>query len=603
MSVLEKVNSLTDLKKLNIEELKTLSGEIRAKIVETAKQNGGHLASNLGVVELTLALHYVFDAPKDKLIFDVGHQCYTHKLLTGRKNEFSTIRTEGGISGFPDREESEYDAFTEGHAGVSVAQGLGLCDARDKKGEDYSVAVVVGDGSFTNGINLEALTVKNEKPKNFIVILNDNGMSIAKNDNGFYKLISKSTTRGGYRRLKNGFKKVFKNSFITRFLKKCRNAVKRLFNKNYYLESFGFKFVGPINGHDIEELISILQKVKNSSKDKAVFLHVNTVKGLGVEDAENKAEEFHGVGKNLSLGSGDFADALGEKIASLIEKDDKIVAVTAGMTCGTGLKPVREKFPNNFADVGIAEEYAVTYAAGLAVGGLKPIVAVYSTFLQRAYDQILHDVCISDLPVVFCIDRAGFVGADGKTHQGLFDLSFLTNIPNMKVFAPCSTEELKEVLDYALTLNSPVAIRYPNGKHGEIKCENKPFPFWPKVSDNGEETVFLAVGPRMIELATETVKRGKLKATVYNARSIKPIDGDALDRIKNAKIVTLEENQLSGGFGSAVSGYYKEKGVSANVLSFGVNDSFVVQGTVKTQMEKSGLSAESLLVKIKPEKE
>ncbi|MBQ9103876.1 MAG: 1-deoxy-D-xylulose-5-phosphate synthase [Clostridia bacterium] len=598
MSVLEKVNSKTDLKQLNIAELKDLAKEIRCKIVETASTNGGHLASNLGVVELTIALHYVFDLPTDKLVFDVGHQCYTHKILSGRKEEFSSIRTSNGISGFPDKDESEFDTFTVGHAGTSLAQGLGLCSARDKQGEDYSVVVVVGDGSFSNGLNLEALTASDAKPKNLIVVLNDNGMSIAKNNNGFYKFISKSTTKRGYLKLKRGVKKVFRNSIITKFLKKCRGAIKRLFNKNYYLESFGFKFVGNTDGKHLEELISILQKVKNLSKTKAVFLHLNTTKGMGLEEAENMAEDFHGVGKNLKVGSGDFSTAFGKKVCSLIENDKNIIAITAGMTCGTGLKPVRENYPDNFVDVGIAEEYAVTYAAGLATGGIKPIVAVYSTFLQRSYDQILHDVCIPNLPVIFCVDRAGFVGSDGQTHQGLFDLSYLLHLPNLKVFAPKNTSELNKMLEYALTLNCPVAIRYPNGKHSDEPCQDEDISKWQKTYDFGNSVSVLAVGPRMNALALKTVKENNLNATVYNARCVKPLDSKVLDDIKNGKIITLEENGLIGGFGSLVSNYYKEKGVLAKVVSLGVKDGFVKHGSVENQLYENGLSEENLKAEI-----
>lgn len=594
MSVLERVNSTAELKQLNISELNDLAKEIREKIIETASKNGGHLASNLGVVELTIAVHYVFDLPTDKLVFDVGHQCYTHKLLSGRKNEFSTIRTENGVSGFPDREESEYDVFTTGHAGSSLAQGLGLCSARDKAGENYSVVVVVGDGSFANGLNLESLTVTDKKPNNFIVILNDNGMSIAKNNNGFYKFISKSTTKRGYLKLKRGVKKVFRNSIVTRFLKKCRGAIKRLLNKNYYLESFGFKFVGNTDGNDLEELISILTKIKTVSKNKAVFLHLNTTKGMGLTDAEEKAEDFHGVGKNLSVGSGDFAHALGEKLCSVIENNDKVIAITAGMACGTGLKPVREKHPENFVDVGIAEEYAVTFASGLSAGGMRPIVAIYSTFLQRSYDQILHDVCLNNLPVIFCVDRAGFVGSDGKTHQGLFDLSYLLHLPNLTVLAPATTCELGKAIDYALTLNNPVVIRYPNGKHQTAEFGEGELPKWNIAYNGGEDTAILAVGPRMNALAVETVKKYSLSATVYNARCVKPLDEEVLNKISKKKIITLEENALIGGFGSFVSGYYKEHGLTANIISLGVDDKFVSQGSVETQLEDCGLEVENL---------
>ena len=593
MSILDKINGKADLEKLNKQELNDLTNELREVIVQTAQTNGGHLSSNLGVVELTTALHRVFDFPKDKLIFDVGHQCYAHKLLSGRKEKFSSLRKSGGLSGFPDKDESEYDLFTTGHAGSAIATGLGLCAARDKAGENYTVIVVVGDGAFSNGLSLEALNVCDKKPKNFILILNDNGMSISKNKNGFYNYISKATANKGYLKFKKGVKKVFGNSFVTKFLKKCRGAFKRLFNRNNYLEYFGFKFVGQIDGNDIQETVKILSRVKNVAKNKAVFLHVNTTKGLGHEQAETHAEDYHGVGVELKVGSGDFSNALGDKLCQVIEKDKSVVAITAGMALGTGLKKVCETHPQNFVDVGICEEYAVTYSAGLATGGAKPIVAIYSTFLQRAYDQLVHDVCLNNLPVVFCVDRAGLVGADGKTHQGVFDLSYLLHLPNMKVLAPSCIDELNRAVDYALTLNCPVAIRYPNGQVNGVANDDKEFCEWQKVCE-GEDFAILAVGPRMLNLAKECVKNG-LSATVYNARCVKPLDKGALNEIKDKKIITLEENSLIGGFGSLVSQYYQNNNERVCIKSFGVADKFVEHASVQEQLAQCGLTVENVV--------
>ena len=406
--------NFNDIKKLNIDELKVLADDIREKIINTAKENGGHLSSNLGIVETTVALHYVFDFPKDKLIFDVGHQCYAHKILSDRAEKFDSIRLEEGLSGFQDSQESEYDAFTTGHAGTSISAGLGYCVARDILKEDYCVINLVGDGSFVNGLNMEAITALTQKPTNHIVIFNDNGMSISKNKNGLYNLISRGTSQNWYIKNKKFLKRIFKNSFITRGLAKIRNFIKRTLNKNFNLENFGFKYIGVTDGNNIKDMVSILKRAKNIAKQKAVFLHIHTIKGKGLEVAEEQSEAYHGVGKNLEHVSGSFSQTLGEKLNELIEKDRKIVAITAGMKDGTGLNCVEEKFPDNFKDVGIAEEFAVTLSAGMSAGGLKPVVCIYSTFMQRAYDEIWHDVCLQNLPVVFCLDRAGFVGSDGK---------------------------------------------------------------------------------------------------------------------------------------------------------------------------------------------
>lgn len=588
-----------DLKKLNIEQLKSLSQELREKIIETTTKNGGHLASNLGIIETTLAIHHVFNLPKDKIVFDVGHQCYAHKILSGRAGEFESMRTKGGLSGFPDINESEYDSFGSGHAGTSMSASLGLCHARDKVKDDFCVINVVGDGSFVNGLNLEALTAENVKPKNLIVILNDNGMSISQNTNGLYNVLSKGTTKGWYVRNKRRIKRVFGNSFITRWLDSIRNFIKRALNKNYYLEQFGFKYVGVADGNDLKYLVKILHRVKNLAKQRAVFLHIKTLKGKGLEVAETQAESYHGVGKNLQTSSGTYASALGERLCSLIDKNDKIVAITAGMKNGTGLDLVQQKHPNNFIDVGIAEEYAVTLAGGLALGGIKPVIAIYSTFLQRAYDQILHDICIQNLPVVFCLDRAGFVGADGKTHQGLFDLSFLSHLPNLKVLAPANDTELKDMLDYALTLNSPVAIRYPKDDCYDYERKTD-IDKWEVVS-NGEKGVILAVGPRMLSRALELKERTGLDVSIVNARSVKPLDSEFLKTIvDNSKpIVTLEENSSIGGFGALCCTYFASKGQTVKILTLGACDKFVCHKTIEEQLDDSGFSQQRLEQKIK----
>ncbi len=599
MSVLGELTSYQDFKQLNISDLTVLAEEIRNEIIEMAKTNGGHLASNLGVVELTIALHYVFDFPTDKLIFDVGHQCYTHKILTERKEACKNIRQKGGISGFPDINESEFDVFTLGHAGTALSSAIGIATARDSLKEKYSVISVVGDGSFANGLSLEGLMNSNVKPKNFITVLNDNGMSISKNKNGFYKVISKNTTSKSYIKFKNGLKKMFGNSFVTSFLRGTRNFFKRIFNKNaYYIEQFGFKYVGFVDGNDLNELIKMLKKVKDISKNKAVLLHVNTVKGYGHDKAEINAEEYHGVGKGLTVSQADFSSALGDSLLKIMEENERVIPITAGMLVGTGLQKVNEKYPSRVYDVGIAEEYAVTYASGLARGGMSPIVCVYSTFMQRAYDQILHDVCINNLPVVFCLDRAGLVGADGKTHQGVFDLSYLSHMPNMNVFAPSNINEFEDMLNYALSLKKPCAIRYPNGACNVIKGSvSIKESLWEKLCV-GKDISILAVGPRMLTLANQVKERLGKDITIINARVIKPLCEQTLLEIKGDLVITLEENSIIGGFQSLVNNFYAEKDIQVKMLSFGVQDKFIEHGSVCEQMELNGLTVENIINKI-----
>ena len=559
MSVLDGIKKPSDIKKLNIDNLKALADEIRFSILNVTAKNGGHLASNLGIVETTIALYRAFDFSKDRLIFDVGHQCYAHKILSGRGGCFSSMRNAGGISGFPDMEESVYDAFGTGHAGTSVASGLGYCVARDTKGDDYFVVSVVGDGALTNGLNLEALTSNNIKPKKFIVIFNDNGMSISENCNGFYNSI-------------------------------CKNA-------QSFFEDFGFKYLGVACGNDMCAISSAVDLAKQQSQESAVLLHVKTVKGKGYDKAEERADFYHGVGENLQNELGDFSSALGDKINQLIEKDSRVIAITSAMKDGTGLSKVQEKYPQNFYDVGIAEEFAVTFASGMASGGLKPIVAVYSTFLQRAYDQILHDVCAQNLPVIFCLDRAGLVGKDGKTHQGVFDLSYLSHIPNMTIIAPSTISELSVALDYAISLNSPVAIRYP--KNADAERVIKPFGdgLWEKLVD-GEKITLLAVGPRMISLAKKVASRVD-GVCVISARTVKPLCEKTLDEIKNTIVITLEENSVIGGFGALVNNYYVKRGYGTRVFNLGVGDEFVAHGSIDEQLQDCGLNEETIINLIK----
>lgn len=593
MSLLERLNSSCDIKQLNIKDLQSLADEIREKIISVTAKNGGHLSSNLGIVEATIALYKTFDFPSDKIVFDVGHQCYAHKILSGRKESFDSIRLDGGISGFPDIEESEFDVFSSGHAGTSISAGIGLCTARDLKGENYTVISVVGDGSFSNGLNLEALSASSAKPKNFIVVLNDNGMSISKNKNGFYHFISKGTTKKGYIGSKKALVKIFGKSFITRGLSRFKEFIKRVLNRNDYFENHGFKYVGVVDGNDIKELSKILERVKSVAKTRAVLLHIKTTKGKGLKKAEEHADTYHGVGTDLKYENGNLSLALGKCLVENIENDKDIIAITAGMKDGTGLIEVEKSFPKNFVDVGIAEEYAVTLAAGMARGGLKPFVGIYSTFMQRAYDQILHDVCLQNLPVVLCLDRAGLVGHDGKTHQGVYDISYLSHMPNMTILAPNNSRELKNAVDYAIKLKSPVAIRYPkNGLEEDVEylsLEDGLF----RRDKIGNKLTLLALGPNMLKLARK-VSSNQDGIGVISVRAVKPLCEKTLLEIKDAPIITLEENSEIGGFGSLVEKFYREKQIDVKLAVMGVKDKFVMHGSLEEQLLNNNLDEQSI---------
>lgn len=594
MALLDGIRNSSDVKKLNIEQLGVLAEEIRRKIFATVTENGGHLASNLGVVDIIVALCYVFDFPSDKLIFDVGHQCYAFKMLTGRNAEFDTIRQKGGISGFPNIFESEYDSFCAGHAGNSVSASLGYCTARDTLKEDYTVIDLVGDASFFNGENLEALTASATKPNKLIIILNDNGMSISRNDNGLYKLVSKVRTKKSYNRFMGFLSRTIGPSFIGRALKRFKNFVKISVNHITATEALGFKYVGVFDGHDIKEMIKILENLKYS--DKAVVLHLRTKKGKGVLEAEEHAEAYHGVGKRLNVNVSTFSSKVGDLLCQTAEKDSTITAICAGMKDGTGLARFAEKFPDRFFDVGIAEEHAVTFAAGQARGGLKPVVCIYSTFLQRSYDQIMQDVCLQNLPVIFMVDRAGAVGSDGVTHQGVFDLTYLSSLPNMRVFAPKDSVELGQIFEYALTLGTPCAIRFPSG-------ENSDFETHTRISDERlwdypeivSDTVILAVGPRALRLAYEVKKSASTDVSVVNARSVKPLDTNFLDTLKNKTVLTVEENVLNGGFGVAVAAYSLNKSLNIKLKNFAFPDDFIAHAQVVEQLESVGITVEELL--------
>lgn len=595
--ILDTLKTPSDVKKLSVKELETLSEEIRARIIDVVRQNGGHLASNLGVVDLTVALYYCFDFPDDKLIFDVGHQCYAHKILSGRNDRFDTIRQEGGISGFPDVSESEYDAFCAGHAGNSISASLGYCAARDSLNRDYYVVDVVGDASVFNGENLEAITSSEKKPKKFIVILNDNGMSISANNNGLYKIMSDVTTKRSYGKVMDFFSRTIGNSFIGRGLKRFKRVVKRSLSGLSVIDSLGFKYVGVYNGHKMSELVKILRKVKNS--DKGVLLHIKTTKGKGLADAENNAEVYHGVGRNLKTSENAFSSGVGKILTDAVEKDKRITAICAGMRDGTGLSEFAKNYPRNFYDVGIAEEHAVTFAAGQAMGGLKPVVCVYSTFLQRGFDQIMQDVCLQNLPVIFMVDRAGAVGNDGATHQGLYDLTYLRSLPNMSVFAAKDVEELEDIFKYCLSLDAPCAIRYPNGTGDEdeihVPIEKS---LW-EHDETVEEKVVLCVGMRTIRIARKAAEISGKPVSIVNCRSVKPLDKEYLSKLTGKNVITIEENVISGGFGSAVAEYFAENNVKCDLKIFAFPDKFVRHSSVSRQLESAGITAENVAKELK----
>ena len=590
MSLLDTVKTTEDVKKLKIEQLPTLADEIRERITDVVKTNGGHLSSNLGAVDAIVALHYVFDFPKDKLIFDVGHQSYAHKILSGRNEQFPTIRQKDGLSGFPNVFESEYDAFCVGHAGNSISACLGYCSARDTLGEDYSVIDFVGDASFFNGENLEALISSSKKPSKMIIILNDNGMSISKNDNGLYRFISSCTTRKSYKKLMRFADKTMGWNFIGRALKKFKNFIKVSLNHQSAVESLGFKYLGVFDGHNLKGLVKILTNIKNSGE--TVLLHLKTVKGKGVTDAENNPSYYHGVGSQLKNGVSAFSSAVSGILERAAKNDKAVTAICAGMKDGTGLAEFAEKYHNRFFDVGIAEEHAVTFSAGQAIGGLKPVVCIYSTFLQRAYDQIMQDVCLQNLPVIFMIDRAGAVGADGATHQGLFDLSYLRNMPNMSVFSPKDTEELENIFNYCLKLGTPCAIRYPNGQNAEFETHTDINQSLWEVFGEGEN-VILAVGPRTLRLAFAVQKRFEGKVQVVNARCVKPVYKSFIDSLENKNVIVLEEN-VNGGFGSEILETVCENKINCNLHIKCFPDKFVAHATVLDQFLEAGLTEDEI---------
>ena len=608
--ILDKVNFPKDLKSLNLDEKKELCSEIRDLIIDVTSKNGGHVASNLGVVELTVAIHSVFDTPKDKIIWDVGHQCYVHKILTGRKNEFETLRQFGGLAGFPKTNESEYDSFDTGHSSTSISIATGMARARDLLKENYEVVAVIGDGSLTGGMALEALNDAGSSETNVTVILNDNEMSISKNVGGIPLYLSKMRTKTGYTRSNRKIKDITNKipiigKPIVSLAHYTKQIIKRAVISNMYFEDIGFTYLGPVDGHDIKKLEDIMRRSKKIKGP--VLIHVVTKKGKGYKLAEENPDKFHGISAyNKQTGEiskkADYSKVFGEKLVELASKDEKIVAVTASMRDGTGLKEFSTKFPNRFFDVGIAEQHALGLIAGMAKAGLKPIFPVYSSFLQRGYDQIIHDIALSNIPVTVCIDRAGIVGNDGETHQGIFDLSFLSSIPNIVIMSPKNFAELEMMLEFGINLNKPVFIRYPRG--GENwnfdKTENIMYGK-AEIIQEGTDLSIIALG-KMVGRAKEVAELLPDKSIeIINARFLKPMDEETILRSiqKTKNVITIEDNLLKGGLGSSVEeAVNKSELKNIKIKTFGYDDTFVEHGTVEQIENEYNLTTEKISKKL-----
>ncbi len=609
--LLDKIDNPTDLKGLAKQELEQLASEIRQELVSTVTANGGHLASNLGVVELTIALHRVFDSPQDKIIWDVGHQSYAHKLLTGRRQRFTSLRQNGGLSGFTCRSESQHDPFGAGHASTSVSAALGIAIARDLSGDNYHVVAIIGDGAITGGMALEALNQAGHRGSRLILILNDNGMSISPTVGALAKLLSKVRFDHRYHRAKEKSKRLLTALPLGKKLwwasQQVESGFKGLVMPTTLWEELGFTYMGPIDGHNIRELEIALTQARDYHI-KPTFVHIVTTKGKGYHPAEGDAVYFHGVpAKGVSNKAiPTYSDVFAQTVLRLARENPKLVVVTAAMPEGNCLNVVETEFPQRVFDVGICEQHAVTFAAGLATQGLIPIVAIYSTFLQRAFDQVIHDVCLQDLPVVFAIDRSGIVGEDGKTHQGAFDLSYLTLIPNLIVSAPKDENELQHLLYTAVKSDHPMAIRYPRsqGLGVELDTELHEIPIGKgEIIRYGEDVAILAIGATVapaVEAAEELASNG-IEATVVNARFAKPLDSELIiglaSRIK--RLVIVEENALSGGFSSSVVKLLQDSGVSdIQVKSIGIPDEFVEQGAQAVLRAKHGLDAKGIVQQV-----
>ena len=617
MGLLEGINSPADLKLLPRSDLPKLANEIREQIVHVVSKTGGHLASSLGAVELAIAIHYVFDTPNDKVIWDVGHQAYAHKILTGRREQFHTLRQDNGISGFTKRSESPYDTFTTGHSSTSISAALGIVCGNRLKGSDSKVIAVIGDGSMTAGLAYEALNQAGDLHKDFIVILNDNDMSISRNVGAISSLLSRAfsgqrlqTWRKELGEFLKSLPKIGDN--VYQWAKRSEESFKTFITPGMLFEAFNFDYFGPINGHNLNHLVSILKNIKNIKEP--VLLHVTTTKGKGYPQAEKNPVYFHGVGCfDINTGNSTapcrsaptYTSVFGEYMVELAAKDDRVVAVTAAMPEGTGLSKFAQVYPDRFFDVGIAEQHGVTFAAGLASEGFRPVVAIYSTFLQRAYDQIVHDVCLEALPVIFMIDRGGLVGEDGPTHHGQFDLTYLRNLPNMVVMSPKDENELRRMMLTALSHDGPIAVRYPRGAGLGVDLDPAPQPISigkAEILRSGDDLLILAIGRMVAEgtnAAIELEMMG-IQATVVNCRFVKPLDSDLLFPLckKISNILILEENTICGGFGSAILELLGSRGVnSCHIERIGLPDQFIEHGSLSHLREKYGLDTANIVQK------
>ncbi len=614
--MLEKINNTNDIKKLNQDELKQLPEEIRQFLIQSLSQTGGHLASNLGVVELTIALHLAFELPKDKIIWDVGHQSYTHKILTGRRDQFPSLRQFGGLSGFPKTGESDCDCFNTGHSSTSVSAGLGLAAARDLKGQSHKVISVIGDGALTGGMAFEGLNNASKLETNFIIVLNDNDMSISRNVGGLSQYLGSIRTVGVYQDLKNGVleslhKIPVYGERLVRKIRRTKSGIKQLLIPGMLFENMGILYLGPVDGHDINKMTAMFQKA--SRVNGPVLVHVLTEKGRGYEPAVRHPARFHGT-EPFDIETGlvkkkkhkaAYTDVFSTVMRKLGDRDEKLAAITAAMETGTGLKRFHNMFPERFFDVGIAEGHAVTFAAGLAAGGMKPVFAVYSSFLQRAYDQVLHDVCLQDLPVVFAIDRAGIAGSDGETHQGIFDISYLMSMPNMVLMAPKNKWELSDMIKYALQQKHPAAVRYPRGEaYDGLEGFRAPVVLGKsEVLYEGGSVVLLAYGS-MVKTALEVRERLMQEGTacaLVNMRFAKPLDKDMLRDAAGTYdlVVTMEENVRPGGMGEAVVEYLDSIGAQVPVLLAAIEDGFIPHGNAEVLKREAGLDADSIADNIK----
>ena len=612
---LEKIEKANDIKQIAPSDYGVLADEIREFLIQSISETGGHLGSNLGAVELTMALHLFLNLPEDKLIWDVGHQSYTHKILTGRRDGFANLRKFGGMSGFPKRKESDCDCFDTGHSSTSISAGLGMVKARDILGNKNTIVSVIGDGSLTGGMAYEALNNASRLETNFIIVLNDNNMSISENVGGVSKYLNNIRTADMYLGLKEGVynslhgKSKYGDKVVSQ-IRRYKSSFKHLVVPGMFFEDMGITYLGPVDGHDIQAMVHMLGEAKKIRG--AVMLHVITQKGKGYAPAERHPARFHGA-EPFDIETGipskphnkaNYTDIFSTVMCKLGQREESVVAITAAMPDGTGLKRFRNMYPDRFFDVGIAEEHAVTFAAGLAAGGLKPIVAIYSSFLQRAYDQILHDVCLQNLPVVFAIDRAGLVGSDGETHQGIFDLSYLSSIPNMHILAPKNKWELSDMMKFAVASEMPIAIRYPRGEAFDgLKEYRAPVEYGRSEAIYEEKDIILLAVGSMVKVGLavrEQLKEKGYSCSLTNARFVKPIDEQAVDEAckKHKLIVTMEENVLSGGYGEKVRTYVDGMGVSVTVLNIAVPDEYVEHGNVDVLKREIGIDADSIVEKI-----